>query len=159
MGYKRYRPEEIVGSNCKGYGPDCVGCVMEHTCEDEERRLHNQLEVEMAREEEAVRRLTQSGEKPQLAKIETIYKTNYRQVAATLRHIADQIDHEDFSRVESAALVIRCRPDREFNNIGPVEIFGMGVGDFDATVTILSQGLNQLLNQTPYNEDSEEEDG
>lgn len=158
MGYKRYRPEEIVGSNCKGYGPDCVGCVMEHTCEDEERRLHNQLEVEMAREEEAVRRLTKAGEKPNLKKIETIYKTNHRQIAATLHYIADRLEKDEYGRVESAALVVRVAPQREHNFIGAVEIFGLGAGEYDTTVTILNQGLNQLLNDTPYN-DVENTDG
>jgi len=157
MAYKRIRPTDVVGDKCKGYGPDCVGCVMEHTCEADERSLHEQLEEDMCKEEEALRKMTSSEEKPKLRKIETLYENNRRNVSETLRYIAEHLDKGSYGDMESAVLILRRKPNPEDSYIGSVEVFGIGAGDYDASVTLMSQGLNQLLNETPIHEEDDEE--
>lgn len=53
----------------------------------------------------------------QHAPVTTIYASNFRDVSATLRHIADQIDAGEWGVITDAALVLRA---------GRCEVFGFG---------------------------------
>lgn len=152
--YNRIKPSEVIGDQCKGYGPDCVGCPMEKDCEDEERALHDDLEDSMVNDEIANpapnSKPTLAGNSSALCEVKVLYRNNLRNISSTLRYIADHIDKGTYGDVESAAFVLRRKANIDYAHIGSVEIFGIGEGNFDTSVVLLSQGLNQLLNQTPY---------
>lgn len=74
---------------------------------------------------------------PTLEVVKTIYASNGRDIAATLRAIADQIEAGQFGDINQAALVLH----------GPtVEVFRLGVGTASDTHLLLACGQRQLEN-------------
>ncbi|MND20873.1 hypothetical protein D3C76_47890 [compost metagenome] len=59
----------------------------------------------------------------QLAEVVTLYDSNYRDVPATLRRIADMIEHGNLAGAKEAALVV----------MAPAGLEVFGLGDADAT--------------------------
>lgn len=74
----------------------------------------------------------------QLAKVETLYESNFRDVPATLRKIAEEIESGAYGAVPSAALVLLCA---RSDNLGSPEVFGLGEGGFWATLGHLQAGI------------------
>ncbi len=64
-----------------------------------------------------------------LAEVKSIYSTNFRQVAATLRVIADGLDKGEYGEVTEAAVVMKV-PDG-------IDMFGLGAGQTGATTALL----------------------
>lgn len=80
-----------------------------------------------------------------LAEFKTLYESNYRQIAETLRNNADAIEAGKFGKVSVAVYVLLTVKDgRE-----EIEVFGLGDTDYWKSVGILQGGLQKLLRMIP----------
>lgn len=67
-----------------------------------------------------------------------IYESNYRDLIATLRLVADNLESGNYGKAISAAMVVRLGD-------YAIEVFGLGLGDIDTSITLLEQGKAKLI--------------
>jgi hypothetical protein len=87
--------------------------------------------------------------KPKLADVTSLYETNFRDIPATLRVIAEQIERGDLGEVTEGALVIFGQR---------LDIFGLGCTNHDggSTHLLLTAGANKLADRLVYWGEDEE---
>lgn len=84
-----------------------------------------------------------SEAKTKLAVVETLYESNCRDIAATLRRNADAIENGLYGDVERLVFVMMHTPE----GVGDqkIEVFGMGAGSsFWSDLGILHGGIDHL---------------
>lgn len=73
-----------------------------------------------------------------LVQVEPIYEQNYRDIVATLRQVADNLESGQYGKAISCAVVVRKED-------YTIEAFGLGLGDIDTSVTLFEQGKAKLI--------------
>lgn len=72
-----------------------------------------------------------------VAEVVTLYETNYRDVPATLRHVADLVEGGEFGNVSDVAFVIHAD--------SGVEIFQSGDGDAGTACILFQAALQKII--------------
>lgn len=75
------------------------------------------------------------ADKPHLTEVKTLYRSNSRDIPATLRLIADQIESGDFGEAKAVTLVVQA---------DKLDVCHLGEGTSDDAHMLLSLGRRKL---------------
>ncbi len=82
------------------------------------------------------------SDKPLLSVVETLYESNMRDIPATMRYVADQIEAGEFGHVGEAAFVLMG---------DKVEVFGWGeIQDGCTTAVLLQAGASLMIDEVKW---------